>query len=332
MSRTRAQAVRRRARRPGGGLRGLVAITLLLVLTGLVARDAVAQEGTAAVMAAREAAAVEAPVAGAPVAAAPVAAAPSAEAPVSPSRVEERTFRSAALGRAMPYLIYLPPGYDSDSAARYPVVYMLHGMGGSQTQWVDYGLLEAADRLMRSGEIPSFAIVLPRGEQAYWVDHANGGPRWGTYVARDLVAEVDGRFRTLAERHWRALGGLSMGAHGALQLSINHPDTFRIVGAHSLVLRGYDVAPPYFGDAASFAARDPVQLCRAYPEIAKSLVLRIDIGQQDSWASAARAFHRQLEQAGIAHAWYEPPGGHTAEYWRSQIPDYLRFYGGAFAG
>jgi enterochelin esterase-like enzyme len=310
----------------------LVAVALLLVLTGLIARDAVAQEGTAVMVATREAPAAEAPIASAPLASAPVAAVTAAEAPVSPARIEERRFRSAALGRAMPYLVYLPPGYDSDSAARYPVAYMLHGMDGSQTQWVDYGLLEAAERLMGSGEIPSFVIVLPRGEQAYWVDHANGGPRWGRYVARDLVAEVDGRFRTLAEGHWRALGGLSMGAHGALQLSINYPNTFRIVGAHSLVLRSHDVAPPYFGDAASFAARDPVQLCRAYPEIARSLVLRIDIGQQDSWASAARAFHRQLEQAGIGHAWYEPPGGHNAEYWRGQIPDYLRFYGGAFAG
>lgn len=258
--------------------------------------------------------------------AAAIAAAPS------PPRVESRTFWSVALERSMPYLIYLPPGYDSRSSARYPVVYMLHGIGGSHTEWRDNGLLDTADRMIRDGDIAPMIIVLPEGDRAYWVDHANGGPRWGTYMARDVVADVDANFRTRADRGHRAIGGLSMGAHGALQLALNHPDVFSVVGAHSVVLRRHETAPAYFGDAAYFAAHDPVQLVRARPDVARALALWVDSGQQDPWHPVAEAFHRQLEQVGIPHIWHPFPGGHSGEYWAAHAGDYLAFYDDALAG
>jgi len=92
----------------------------------------------------------------------------------------------------MSYLAYQPPGYEASSPARYPVLYMLHGSGGGYTEWASYGLLVAADHLMQRGEIPPFLIVLPEGDRAYWVDHANGGPAWGTYMAREVVAVAAG--------------------------------------------------------------------------------------------------------------------------------------------
>ncbi len=76
------------------------------------------------------------------------------------SRIEERTFYSRALSRSMPYFIYLPPGYDANSD-RYPVVYLLHGLGGSNHEWMGYGALAAADELIKSGQIAPMLIVLP---------------------------------------------------------------------------------------------------------------------------------------------------------------------------
>src|SRR5262245_32561407 len=78
------------------------------------------------------------------------------------SQLESRTFESAALGRPMPYLLYLPPGYAT-SARRYPVLYMLHGMGGTDSQWRSLGLLDAADRMIRAREIQPLIIVMPQG-------------------------------------------------------------------------------------------------------------------------------------------------------------------------
>jgi len=153
-------------------------------------------------------------------------------------RTEHRSFASGLLGRAMSYYLYQPPGYEASSPARYPVLYMLHGSGGGSTEWASYGLLVEADRLMQRGEIPAFLIVLPEGDRAYWVDHANGGPAWGTYMAREVVAEIEGHFRVRVGRAHRAIGGLSMGAHGALQLALNFPETFGVG-----VSRGVDRSP-----------------------------------------------------------------------------------------
>lgn len=240
--------------------------------------------------------------------------------------VEQRVFSSATLGNDMPYYIYLPPGYEDHPELHYPVLYMLHGMSGTNAEWLRYGLLTTADTMIRQGEIQPLIIVLPQGDRAYWVDHANNGPRWGTYVTQDVITEIDGHFRTLADRDHRAIGGLSMGGHGAMQLAINHPNLFSVVGAHSPALRTYETSFPFFGDRAYFDAHNPLSLSKKYPDVMRRLKLWIDIGHDDSWAPAARAFHTQLNGLDIAHIWHEYPGGHTGEYWSSHAPEYLRFY------
>ena len=244
--------------------------------------------------------------------------------------IETRTFVSTALGRrTMPYAVYLPPGYADGTVTRYPVLYMLHGMGGSFRTWQDYGLTTTADRLIRAGAIAPLIIVMPEGEAAYWVDHANGGPRWGSYVAQDLVAEVDARYRTVAQRQARAVGGQSMGAHGALQLAMNHPSVFAVVGAHSIALRRHPQAPAYFGDDAAFNQRDPIWLCARFPELARTFAIWLDIGEEDTWTPAAAGLHRQLDESGVPHRWTIWPGGHNADYWTGHSADYLHFYNGA---
>ncbi len=257
----------------------------------------------------------------------PVAVLPATE---RASRIESRSFLSASLGRTMPYLVYLPPGYGDDPGRRYPTVYLLHGYGGSGRQWIDVGATVAADRLMGAGDIGSFLIVMPEGENAYWVDHANGGPKWGSFVAVDLVRQVESSYRVLTGRENRAIGGLSMGAHGALQLALNFPGTFSAVGARSLVLRRFGNAPDYFGNAAEYAKRDPMQLVKAKREVAKSLALWVDIGTLDPWEPLARQFDGELNALGIGHRWNEYPGGHSAAYWGANLADYLRFYDAAF--
>jgi enterochelin esterase-like enzyme len=264
------------------------------------------------------------------------AAAPGELASVAPPslwpRTQQRSFQSELLSRAMPYSVYVPPGYEAAPSARYPVLYMLHGLGGDYTEWAHYGLLAEADRLMRRGEIAPFLIVLPEGDRAYWVDHAYGGLAWGSYVAREVVAEIDGRFRTRADRAHRAIGGVSMGAHGALQLALNFPGTFGIVGAHTPVLRAYTEAPPYFGSPAYFAAHTPVGLVRRSPATARTLVIWIDIGLQDGWFPQAARFHEELLALRVPHEWHVYPGGHTGLYWGAHIEDYLHFYGPALEG
>jgi len=267
---------------------------------------------------------------------------------LSKGRVDKGSFRSNALGRTMPYLVYLPPGYDQNPKGRYATAYVLHGGSGFNTEWIDYGLLDAADRLMGSGEIRPFIIVLPQGDQEYWVDHVidkttgANGEKWGTYVARDVVPTIDARYRTIPAQPARAIGGLSMGGHGAIQLAMNFPGIWSAVASTSPSLRpehddpSFGVfgsefvtrGPTYLGSGADFAARDPLALIQAKPEVAKRYAWWLDTGRLDPWLRPARAIHDQLDELGIAHEWDNPPGGHDAAYWSSHVEDYLRFYAG----
>ena len=225
----------------------------------------------------------------------------------------------------MPYEIYLPPGYAA-ATRRYPVVYLLHGMAGSDHQWQDLGIAATADRLIAAGTISPLIIVMPEGESGYWVDHATDGQRWGRYTAVDVVNDVDATYRTIARQRSRAIGGLSMGAHGALQLALNYPGEFTAVGAHSLVLRRFSNAPSYFGTAADFAKRDPVQIVKSVGAAGCSFSLWIDIGQTDPWATNAEQFDSELSDLGIKHQWHLWAGDHSAAYWSAHLEDYLRFY------
>lgn len=255
----------------------------------------------------------------------------SAPAGSSPARLVKGEFASATLGRTMPYYIILPQGYDDNQAARYPVLYFLHGMSGDPNEWLRYGVQEAATSLMGDGTIVPFIIVLPAGDQGYWVDQVNGGPQYATYVARDVVAEIDGHYRTLPDRQYRAIGGLSMGGHGALQIALNHADVFGVVGAHSPSFRSGADIPSYFGTGADLAQRDPLQLVLAHPEVARTLTLWLDFGPDDFFGQGQNQLEQELVAEGLPHQFHQWPGGHTTEYWTAHVGDYLRFYSTSFA-
>jgi len=255
----------------------------------------------------------------------------------SHSRIEDRSFFSQALQRTMPYFIYVPPGYDATSQ-RYPVAYMLHGMGGSNTEWKGYNLFGQADDLITAGAIPPMLIVLPQGDQSYWVDHANG-PRWGEYTAHDVVAEVDANWRTLPDRDHRAIGGLSMGAQGALQLAMRYPDVFGIVGAHSPTLRNWEETaawfpPDFYRDETYFDEHDPATLFAAHPDVARRLKIWIDVGADDvDWRAVVTDFHQQLVAEGVPHEFHVLPGNHNGDdYWAPHGGEYLQWYARAFLG
>ncbi|HEU5317317.1 MAG TPA: alpha/beta hydrolase-fold protein, partial [Chloroflexota bacterium] len=156
----------------------------------------------------------------------------------------DRVFHSAALGGEMPYRIVLPPNYGAreQQGRRYPVVYLLHGRGARYTEWWGYDLERRLNELF-SGDPQRHAIfVLAQGSTGYWANQQNG-TKWGDYVAKDLVAHVDATYRTVATRPARAVGGLSMGGHGALQLALNFPDTFGVVGARGPTLHTRETVP-----------------------------------------------------------------------------------------
>jgi enterochelin esterase-like enzyme len=243
----------------------------------------------------------------------------------------EVTFYSSALDREMSYSVYLPPGYTTERR-RYPVLYMLHGAGGSKEEWPAYGLITDVDRSITSKDINPLIVVLPQGDIGYWVNWADGGPRWGDYVARDLRRQVDATFRTLPDAQHRAIGGLSMGGAGALQIAFNHPDAFGVVGAHSPSLHVDDgTFTAIYGAGSDFAEREPLELAVTATDI-HALKIWIDAGEEDPWRERDEILHQRLIDREIAHNWSVLPGGHDGDYWTQNLPSYLHFYDSVLNG
>ena len=242
----------------------------------------------------------------------------------------ERLFYSPALGRTMPYDIYLPPGYEK-SDRRYPVLYVLHGGGGHRDEWPGYGFIDVADKEIREGRMQPMIIAFPQGDTGYWTDNADGAPRWGEYLWRDVVGHVDAAYRTLAAPESRAVGGNSMGGHGALSNSFLHPDVFSVAGSHGASLPEDNGFRPVLGTGDFFKQKDPVTLARTAPGIDK-LKIWIDDALDDTWYPRNNELHNALAGRGIPHTWQASQGVHDFTYWMKQTPDYLRFYAQNLAG
>ncbi len=235
------------------------------------------------------------------------------------------SFHSDILNRDMPYWIYLPPDYGKTNQ-RYPVAYMLHGGGGTNDEWAAYGLLDAADKAFSSGKLAPFIIVLPEGEKSFWANWAGDNPRWGDYLASEVVGQVDANFATLANPASRAVGGLSAGGWGALYQGFLHPDIFGAVLASSPSFYPDNDYLAFLGTGAEYAAKDPIALARN-ATIASSLRIWVDIGQDDPWAPSTIDLHNILTQRGVPHDWHLYTGTHRGEYWASHVPDYLAWLG-----
>ena len=241
------------------------------------------------------------------------------------------SFYSRALGREMSYMAYLPAGYSA-TGRTYPSLYLLHGVGSPEAygpeEWLGYALTENLDRMVAAGLIEPMVVILPQGEQSYWINHADGGPRWADYVAQDVVKHVDSTFRTDARREKRAIGGLSMGGHGAVQLAYNNPDVFSVAGAHSPTIRPFETSPEFFGDQKWFAKHDPISLART-GSAAQRILTWVDVGELDEWRTGAQALGSVLASRGAAVEYRVLEGEHEGWYWEYYLPEYLHFYSSA---
>lgn len=160
-------------------------------------------------------------------------------------------------------LVYLPPGYHT-SARRYPTLYVLHGFDAPLTAF-ETGRLRirvVMDSLIAAGRARAMIVVVPDAKNAYGGAFYTNSPvagNWADFVARDLVAHVDRRYRTLPRAAARGIDGHSMGGYGALTLAARHPDVFSAVYAASPCCFGprlmADLAPHWPG-ALDIAARE----------------------------------------------------------------------------
>jgi S-formylglutathione hydrolase len=126
-------------------------------------------------------------------------------------------------------LVYLPPSYDSASAQRYPVVYLLHGFGATDRSWVSgyrgFSIPRSIDSLVAAGSVREMIVVMPNANTRLggsFFTNSSATGNWDDLVARELVAYVDARYRTMARAESRGLAGHSMGGYGTFAVGMRH--------------------------------------------------------------------------------------------------------------
>jgi enterochelin esterase-like enzyme len=224
------------------------------------------------------------------------------------SDVQSGSIFSEQLGDDFPFQVYLPPCYHAMSDQRYPVVYLLHGLTFNEDQWLRLGVAEQMDRLIADGAVTPFMIVLP-GETRFDPPQTSA---FAETLVQELIPWVDQHFRTLPEKPFRAIGGLSRGAAWSVHIGFEHYPLFDSVGAHSL--------PLFEADSRRILA----WLTQIPNEDLPTFF--IDIGRQDPERWTAQNFSDQLNDHNVPHTWYLFNGGHSEDYWSTHLEIYLRWY------
>lgn len=233
------------------------------------------------------------------------------------------------------YAVYLPPGYEADTLRHYPVLYLLHGAGGSHTDWPELGRLEAyADSLTAAGAMDEMIIVCPDGrcrDNVMWFNM----DRWkaADHFFDELIPHVDSTYRTIAAKEGRAIAGLSMGGGATVQYALNRPELFAAacpVTAYleplSTVRLGWIQKPvrehmPFDRIASS----TDEQLARW-----NSVAWLVDCGDKDITAKSNARLHDVMARRGLVHRYVVRPGRHNWKYWQSFLPIMLPFVSSHF--
>lgn len=248
--------------------------------------------------------------------------------PVDAPGIEHVLLASKAAKASVSFHVYRPKAYASRPNDRFPVLYWLHGSGGGASGIAPLSMLFAT--AMESGKVPPMMIVFPNGlPDGMWCDSKDGTRPVETMFVKELIPEIDRRYRTIARREGRVLEGFSMGGFGAARLGFKFPDTFAAVsflGAGPLQAdfsqvpegkaladrdRVYETA--FGGDHSYYTAVHPRTLATSGATGLRRTLIRQAVGEADSMAAFNRDFHDHLNRLKIVHDFRTPRGvGHNA--------------------
>ena len=255
---------------------------------------------------------------------------------VPQGKVERIEYDSSVVNGKRPAMIYFPPGYSADR--EYPVLYLLHGIGGNETHWTTPGLADAIlDNLIAQGKAEPMLVVMPhgrasnepetnlfgRGNRGARAGGAPGGARAGgapggggmavefeAYAAfereliDDLIPFIEANYSVVADREHRALAGLSMGGGQSLTFGLGNLDVFANVG-------GFSSAPNTA--APEVLVPDPARASAMLD------VLWVSCGDEDSLFNISEGVHNYLAANDVPHIWQIDVGAHTFPVWKNDL-------------
>lgn len=237
-------------------------------------------------------------------------------------------YRSDALGMDRRLTVYTPAGYET-SGKRYPVLYLLHGMGGDENAWPELGrAAQVMDNLIARGKARPMIVVMPNGNASqeaapgesslgFAAPHTNLPKTMeGSFEAAfpEIVEFVDRTYRTQAGKEGRAIAGLSMGGFHSMHISKQYPDMFDYVGLFSAaIFPNKDAKSPIYDDLEG----------KLEAQFAKKPALYwIGIGSKDFLYQTNTDYRKLLDEKGYEYTYYETGEGHVWKNWRIYLTEF----------
>ena len=241
-------------------------------------------------------------------------------------------YPSATAGFNRRLTVYTPAGYEG-SKAKYPVLYVLHGIGGDEDAWVTQGrATQILDNLIARGEAKPMIVVFTNGnisQEAAPLENSTGYDRptmslpqtmEGTFETSfpEVVKFIDANYRTIAKKQSRAICGLSMGGFHTLYITLNNPDMFNYSGMFSAAIgtgseqsaAHKEVYENVDGKLATYFSKKPA-------------LLWIGIGKTDFLIQSNNEFRAKLDAAGYPYKYMETDGGHIWRNWRIYLSEFV---------
>ncbi|HEX4795858.1 MAG TPA: alpha/beta hydrolase-fold protein [Humisphaera sp.] len=224
-------------------------------------------------------------------------------------------YDSKSVGTKRKMQVYTPPGYSKDK--KYPVLYLLHGIGGDETEWERYATPDVLmDNLLADGKTVPMIIVLPNGraeaddhpkDNAY--AHAPAFAAFEQDLLQDVIPAIESRYSAMTDREHRAVAGLSMGGGQSLNFGLGHLDKFAWIG-------GFSSAPNT--KSAAQLVPDPDQAKRQLK------LLWLSVGNKDGLIGISQGIHAYLKEHDVPHVWNVDSNAHDPTEWRNNLYYFLQ--------
>ncbi|TDD99496.1 alpha/beta hydrolase-fold protein [Flavobacterium cellulosilyticum] len=237
---------------------------------------------------------------------------------IAKGKLDSIQYPSKTVGTMRKALVYTTPGFSKNK--KYPVLYLLHGIGGDDKEWLKGGNPQIIlDNLFAEGKIAPMIVVMPNG-RAMKDDRATGDIRSADKIQafanfekdllNDLIPFIDKKYPTLKDRENRAIAGLSMGGGQSLNFGLGNLNTFAWVG-------GFSSAPN---------TKTPQELLPNPEDAKKKLkLLWISCGNADGLITVSKRTHDYLFQNNVPHVYYLEPGGHDFKVWKNGLYMFSQF-------
>jgi enterochelin esterase family protein len=243
--------------------------------------------------------------------------------------VARRWYDSPGLGITRRITIYTPPGYENGKE-KYPVLYLLHGMGGDEEAWIALGRTsQIMDNLIAKGKARQMIVVMSNGnvvqeaapgesslgfyKPTMQLPHSMDGKFEETFP--DIIKFVENNYRVDAKKSGRAIAGLSMGGFHSLHISRIYPNTFDYVGLFSAAILPNEKEPS-----------------KVYTDIDQTLNAQMKNGYKLYWIGIGKAdflykynqdYRARLDKMGMKYVFRESEGGHTWTNWRTYLSEFV---------